>query len=242
MKKNKLAISVFFPCFNDQKSIKKLVADAFLVLDKLAYKYEVIVIDDGSSDNSRKVLAGLKKEYPNLKMIFHDRNIGYGGALKSGFRRAQYEWIFYTDGDGQYDIGELPLLVQLASSDVDFVNGIKMSRNDPTYRIFIGNLYSFVVRWLFWLPVYDVDCDFRLIRKKIIDKIKLESNNGSICVELVKKAQRAGATFRQVSVHHYERHFGNSQFFRADRIIITLWELAKNWIKLMLLDNIFKFT
>lgn len=226
------SISVFFPCYNDEGSIAKLVKDADETLKSLTDDYEVIVIDDGSKDRSREILIALEKEYEKLKLIFHGKNKGYGGALKSGFEAASKELIFYTDGDGQYDVKELPILLSLMSDDVDFVNGIKMARRDATYRIIIGNLYSFVTRWAFYLPVYDVDCDFRLIRKKIIDKVNMESNSGSICVELVKKSQRAGAKFRQVSVHHFERQWGKSQFFRFSKLLSTFFEISRLWVKM----------
>lgn len=241
MPQNKTSsISVFFPCYNDAKSIKKLVEDAFVILKKVAKDYEVIVVDDESQDSSRKVLLALTEKYPHLKLIFHDKNQGYGGALRSGFKNASKDLIFYTDGDGQYDVKELPILLQLMTEDVNFINGIKMARQDPTYRIFIGNLYSLIARWLFWLPIQDVDCDFRLIRKNIIDRLDLKSNQGSICIELVKKAQKKGAKFRQVSVHHYKRGWGQSQFFRTDRIFVTLLEVGKLWIRLMIIDKLIK--
>ena len=233
----KPSISIFFPCYNDEKTIGKLVEDALRVVKTLTNDYEVIVIDDASADGSRKVLERLAQKQGKLKLIFHKKNKGYGGALKSGFRKASKDLVFYTDGDGQYDARELPLLFNLMTDDVNFVNGIKMTRNDPTYRIFIGNLYSFFARWVFWLPTYDVDCDFRLIRKSLLKKLNLVSNSGSICVELVKKSQRAGAKFRQVSIHHYEREHGESQFFRVDRILSTFRELGKLWFKLMFVDK-----
>lgn len=239
-KKSHLSISAFFPCYNDQGSIKKLVEDTIATLLNITSDFEVVVVDDGSKDRSRSILKQLSKKHPQLKLIFHKENQGYGGALKSGFKYSTKEMIFYTDGDGQYDVKELPLLLSLMTEDVSFINGIKMSRHDPTYRIIIGNCYSLVARWLFWLPVYDVDCDYRLIRREIIDKLDLKSNSGSICVELVKKSQRVGAKFRQISVHHYKRDFGQSQFFRIDRLLSTLSELFQLWIKLILIDKILK--
>lgn len=230
-------ISVFFPCYNDSHSIGRLVTDAFATLKKITTKFEVIVVDDGSTDNSRKVLEKLSIEYKKLKVIYHAKNKGYGGALQSGFRNAVYEWIFYTDGDGQYDVKKLPLLVQLTSANVDFINGIKISRKDPTYRVIAGSIYSFFVRWLFWTPIHDIDCDFRFIRKKILKKLILKSTSGSICVELVKKAQRAGARFQEVGVPHFERRWGNSQFFQPRRIFQTFCELFILWINLMVLKR-----
>lgn len=233
----KPSISIFFPCYNDSESIQKLVKNTFLTIKNISDDYEVIVIDDGSTDSSREVLKRLSKKYKFLKLVFHESNKGYGGALQSGFKSASKDLIFYTDGDGQYDVKELPILLNLMTDDVNFVNGIKMTRHDPTYRIVIGNLYSFVIRWFFWLPIYDIDCDFRLIRREIIQNLEFSSTSGSICVELVKKSQRNGAKFRQVSVHHYQREYGQSQFFRPERLLITSWELLNLWIKLMITDK-----
>lgn len=234
MPERKEGISVFFPCYNDEKSIKILVENTFQILKKLANIYEVIVIDDGSTDHSREVLLSLQKKYNELKLIFHPQNTGYGGTLQSGFNAAKYHLIFYTDGDGQYDMGELPLLLSVMTKDIDFVNGIKMSRHDPTYRVVLGNIYSLLVRWLFWVPVIDVDCDFRLIRSDLAKKIKLTCQSGAVCIELVKKAQNAGAKFRQISVKHLKRKNGQSQFFRADRLFLTLLELIQLWFQLMI--------
>lgn len=213
--------------------------NAFLVLRKLTSDYEVIVVDDASTDKSRKALKKLARRHSLLRLVFHENNQGYGGALRSGFRASIKDLVFYTDGDGQYDVRELPLLLNLMTDDVNFINGIKMTRHDPTYRIFVGNLYSLLARWLFWLPVYDVDCDFRLVRRELLRRLDLKGNSGSICIELVKKAQRAGGKFRQVSVHHYERRFGRSQFFRPERLLSTLFELARLWFGLMVKNKIF---
>ena len=234
-------VSIFFPCYNDAKSISALVENAFSTIKKYTKRYEVIVVNDASDDNSKAVLEKLSQKYKRFRLISHPTNLGYGGALRSGFKAARYQLIFYTDGDGQYDVKELPLLLSLMSSDVDFINGIKMARHDPTYRIVIGNIYSFLTRWLFWIPIFDIDCDFRLIRKSLLNKLDLKNNSGAICIELVKKAQRAGAKFRQVSVHHLERRFGASQFFRIERILHTLGEMLMLWIELMVINKLFKY-
>ena len=195
------------------------------------------MVDDCSVDNSREVLEKFKKSYQNYKVVYHSKNLGYGGALISGFKAASYNFIFYTDGDGQYDVSELSILFPMMSKDVSFVNGIKMNRHDPNYRIVIGNFYSFLARWLFWLPIHDVDCDFRLIRKNLVDKLDLKSQGGSICIELVKEAQRHGGKFREVSIHHKAREFGNSQFFVPKHLFRTFWELGSLWFKLMVLHK-----
>jgi len=239
MKKSPLpSISVFFPCYNDSRSIGKLIDEAHEILKDLTNRYEVIVIDDGSSDGSQQILLTYQKKYPKtFRPIFHQKNKGYGGALRDGFKNSRHDLIFYTDGDGQYDVTELPLLYSLMTKDVNFVNGIKMERQDFAYRVIVGNFYALCMRWFFLLPIFDVDCDFRLIRRSVIKKLSLSSNSGSICVELVKKAQRARAKFRQVSVHHYPRVYGQSQFFRLDRLVVTFSELLKLWWELMIGDR-----
>ena len=231
------SITAFFPCYNDAQTIADLVVEADRQLQMLTIDYEIIVVNDGSSDNSAEVLRTLHTRVPRLKVITHDRNRGYGGALRSGFANATKDFVFYTDGDGQYDVKELSVLLMLMTDDTHFVNGIKMTRQDPSYRVHIGNLHRFVMRWSFWLPVNDVDCDYRLIRRSILDRIELRSNSGSICVELVKNAQRAGAEFREVSVHHYARKWGESQFFRPGRILRTYLDLAGIWLQLMVVDK-----
>jgi glycosyltransferase involved in cell wall biosynthesis len=232
------SISVFFPCYNDSMTIGGLVVEAERLLPGLTDDYEIIVVNDGSSDDSAGVLRDLAARMPRLTVITHEKNRGYGGALRSGFAAATKDLIFYTDGDGQYDVRELPVLLMLLTDDTDFVNGIKMTRQDAAYRVHAGNLHRFLMRWLFWLPIHDVDCDFRLIRRRILDGIELRSTSGSICVELVKHAQRAGAQFREVSVHHYARRWGRSEFFRPGRILQTYLHLAVIWFDLMVADAI----
>jgi len=232
------SISAFFPCYNDAKTIGDLVLEADRQLLQLTDDYEVIVVNDGSRDDSADVLKGLQQRVPRLTVVTHERNRGYGAALRSGFARATKDLVFYTDGDGQYDVRELPILLMLLTDDTHFVNGIKMTRQDPLYRVHIGSIHRFLMRWSFWLPVNDVDCDFRLIRRSVIDRIELRSNSGSICVELVKNAQRAGAEFREVSVHHYPRRWGVSEFFKPGRILRTYVDLAGSWLQLMVIDKL----
>lgn len=224
------SVSAFFPCYNDEGTIGELIRSADALLAKWSAPYEVIVVNDGSTDGSGAVLRKVKKEVPRLRIITHQRNQGYGAALRSGFRAAKFDLVFYTDGDGQYDVRELKLLFPLLTSDIDVVNGIKMERNDPWIRLAAGKGYNFFVRNLFGIKIFDVDCDFRLIRRSALKKIALSCSSGAICVELVKKLQDQGARFREVTVHHYDRQFGTSQFFKPLRIFHTLVELTRFWV------------
>jgi len=228
------SISVFFPCYNDAEAIGSMVILAFEVLSNMSSDYEVIVVDDGSTDASRDILRELKLKYKErLKVIEHKKNIGYGGALRTGFKNAAKELIFYTDGDGQYDVRELKKLVAVMSDEVDMVNGFKTKRSDPCYRLLIGIIYHKVTSFMFNLKIKDVDCDFRLIRKRIFEKVNLEYNSGVICVEMVKKMQDAGFRFKEVGVSHYSRTHGKSQFFNFKRIFKTCIDLLTLWWKLV---------
>jgi glycosyltransferase involved in cell wall biosynthesis len=202
------SISAFFPCYNDEAPIASMVNLAFMTIDKVGAEGEVIVINDGSSDDSAHVLKELSDEHARLRVVTHDQNRGYGGALLSGFASATYQWVFYTDGDAQFDPAELELLVARAGPEVDVVQGYKIRRADNLTRKIIGRVYHRFVSFMFGLHIRDTDCDFRLIRKAMLDEVHLEHSTGVICVELVRKLQDAGARFVEVPVHHYPRLHG----------------------------------
>jgi len=164
----------------------------------------------------------MAKSFPWLKVVHHPTNRGYGGALRTGFETGLQELVFYTDGDAQYDPRELARLWQAFSPEVDFINGYKISRNDSLHRIVIGRLYHWFVKLAFGLRLRDVDCDFRLMRKGVFEKVRLTRSSGVICVELMKKVQDHGYRIAEVPVHHYHRSYGKSQFFNFPRVARTL--------------------
>jgi glycosyltransferase involved in cell wall biosynthesis len=227
------SLSIFFPCYNDKGTIATMVIEAKKVAERLTGDFEIIVIDDGSTDGSRELLLELQHEVPQLRLVLHDKNKGYGGALQSGFQEAKKEFIAYTDGDGQYDVKEFALLAEKMADNIDVVNGYKIKRSDPLHRVIIGGLYQYIIRVVFWLPIKDPDCDFRLIRKIVLNRINLISTTGTITIELVKKIQQAGFRFAEVGVHHYFRIYGQSQFFNFKRVAKTLWRLVFLWFELM---------
>ncbi len=229
------SVSAFFPCYNDEATIGRMVETAAGSLDNVGADAEIIVVNDGSSDGSEQVLKHLTETEPRLRVVTHEHNRGYGGALLSGFGSATRQWVFYTDGDGQFDPSELELLVAQAGDGVDVVQGYKLSRADNVARRAIGRVYHRFVAFAFGLHVRDTDCDFRLMRRSMLDRVRLEKTTGVICVELVRTLQDAGANFVEVGVHHYPRTHGRSQFFKLSSVARTLWDLAKLWFQLVVL-------
>lgn len=232
------SVSAFFPCFNDAPTIPTLVERTLAAMEEAGVEGDVTVVDDASTDESRPVLADLAARRSEVSVVTHETNRGYGGALLSGFAAAtRGEWVFYTDGDGQYDAGELLLLVKEASDDVDVVQGYKSGRSDNLARRVIGRVYHHTVKALFRLRIRDTDCDFRLLRRSVLDRITLTEHTGAICVELVRKLQDAGARFVEVPVSHHPRLHGRSSFFRPYRVARSLVRLALLWVRLIVLRH-----
>ena len=225
-------ISVFFPAYNDAGTIASMVIEADRTCRALTDDYEVIVVENGSTDYTVEVLEELAPRFDHLRVLTHRQALGYGGALRIGFASATKELIFYTDGDAQYDPRELALLVPRLTPGVDVVNGYKIGRSDPLGRIVIGRLYHWAMKLLFGFKLRDVDCDFRLIRRAALERITLTSDTGMICLELVKKLQDAGCAFAEVPVHHYHRAYGKSQFFNFPRIWRTGTDILAFWWQL----------
>ena len=231
------SISAFFPAYNDWGTIASQVVLTARVLAGLTDDWEIVVVNDASPDHCADVLEELVKLVPNLRVVTHETNRGYGGALRSGFAAARKEWIFYTDGDAQYDVTELPLLWQ-ARQGADLVTGYKISRSDPLHRIVVGKLYHQLVRWAFRLEARDVDCDFRLIHKRVFESVELTRDSGLICVELVAKVERNGFAVHYVPVHHYQRLHGRSQFFNFRRVAEVALGMGRLWWEIMVRKQI----
>ncbi len=231
------SITAFFPAYNDAGTISSVVIAAFITLPKITDEFEVIVVNDGSQDHTSEILNELKRLYPKLRVIDHSRNKGYGAALRTGFGEAKMQWLFYTDGDAQYDPREVENLVRFVKPNTDVVNGYKVSRSDPLHRILIGRLYHHFVRIMFGFHLRDVDCDYRLIKRKIFDEVQLESVSGTICLEMVKKFQDLGYKFEEVPVRHYHRAYGKSQFFNFQRLLRVAFDLIRLWWEMVVLKK-----
>lgn len=224
------SISFGFPCYNDEHTIGALVLTAHRVLADAGVDHEIIVVDDGSTDGSRALLADLEGSMGGtLRVILHEANRGYGGAVRSILEAGTREWVGYTDGDGQYDPAELARFLPLATSDCDWVQGFKGDRSDDVVRRVVGDVYRRAVCTAFGLRIRDVDCDFRLIRRAVLEKVRLEQTSGAICPELATGLTLANARVTEIQVSHHPRLYGESQFFRVDRVARTLLDLSMLW-------------
>jgi glycosyltransferase involved in cell wall biosynthesis len=226
-------LSVFFPAYNDGGTIASMVIRTVKTASELTPDFEIIVVDDGSADGTADIADELARTYPQVRAVHHPTNRDYGAALQTGFRSSTKELIFYTDGDAQYDPAELSVLWDKMAPDTDVVNGYKMSRADPLHRIIIGRAYHYIVSILFGLKLRDVDCDFRLMRRAIFERINLEKTSGVICVEMIKKIQDAGFHIVEVPVHHFHRTYGRSEFFNFRRLFRTGRDLLVLWTALV---------
>jgi glycosyltransferase involved in cell wall biosynthesis len=223
------SIAAFFPAFNDSATIASLVITTHCTLQCFCEDFEIVVVNDGSADHTGELLSHLQSFYPRLRVVDHGVNRGYGAALRTGFASCTKDWIFYTDGDAQYDVRELARLIESWEPGVDIINGYKIARSDPFYRVLIGAIYNQTVKWAFGLKLRDIDCDFRLIRRSVFDRVRLHSSSGVICVEMIRRFQDSGCMFKEVPVHHFFRAFGRSQFFNFRRLWRTFIELTHLW-------------
>ncbi|MDP3919173.1 MAG: glycosyltransferase family 2 protein [Nanoarchaeota archaeon] len=228
------AVSAFFPSYNEWGTISSMVAATSHILESMEIDHEIIVIDNGSNDYSDIIFPELKKRYPKLRVIRFDKNQGYGGALRAGFANSKNDVIFYTDADAQYDIKKLRQALESLDENTDMVTAYKTNRADELHRYILGTAYQYFVRLMFKIKTKDIDCDFRIIRKKVFDNIELESKTGVICVELIKKIETNGHKIKEIPIKHFSRAFGKSQFFNIKQVSLTLYSLYKLWTKLVL--------
>lgn len=224
----KANISFFFPAFNDAGTIEKLTVAALEVLKEVADQYEVIIVNDGSFDNTEEEADRVAATYPHVIVHHHLYNIGYGAALKTGFFTAKYDLIFYTDGDMQYDPQELKKMLPFLD-EADIITGYKIKRADSWTRGLSAWIYNTVVRIFLGINLKDVDTAFKLLKREVIDNIDISINSGFICAEIFAKAIKKGYRIKQLPVHHYPRTYGSSSsfnFFFILRSILELMELC----------------
>ena len=221
-----VSISVFFPCYNEQDNVTGTVEEALAVLKKLNTDFEVIIINDGSSDATGQIADEIASRDSKVKVVHHHTNLGYGAALKSGFRAATKKLVFYTDGDGQFDINEMPPLLPLIEQ-YDIVSCYRLNRQDSFIRKLNGWCWTKLSCLLFGMKIRDIDCAFKLYKREIFDNIKLSSTGALIDSEILARAIRKGYTVIQKGVHHYSRTAGKQTGANLRVILRAFKELIK---------------
>ena len=221
-----VSISVFFPCYNEQENVGRTVEKALDVLEKLNADFEVIIVDDGSSDDTGRIADEIAGDHDKVKVVHHGSNLGYGAALQSGFKSATKELVFYTDGDGQFDINEMPPLLDLMEQ-YDIVSCYRLNRRDPLIRKINAWCWTRLVCFLFGLKVRDIDCAFKLYKREIFDKIEMSSTGALIDAEILARAAHKGYRITQKGVHHYPRTAGAQTGANIRVILRAFKELFK---------------
>ena len=223
-----VSISVFFPCYNEQDNITRVVEQALTVLEKLNADFEVIIVNDGSSDRTGQIADEIAGQKDRVKVVHHGTNLGYGAALQSGFKAATKELVFYTDGDGQFDINEMPPLLRLMEQ-YDIVSCYRLNRQDNLIRKINGWCWTKLVCLLFGMKIRDIDCAFKLYKREIFDNIKLVSTGALIDAEILARAVRKGYRVEQHGVHHYPRTAGAQTGANLRVILRAFKELFRLW-------------
>lgn len=220
------SLSVFFPAFNEQDIIAKTVENASRAVAQLADDYEIIVVDDGSHDRTAAVVEDIARRDAHVRLISHPSNLGYGAALRTGFTNARKELVFFSDADGQFDLGELSGLLPLLKR-APVVLGYRIRRSDPLYRLFIAKVYNIVVRMTFGLRVRDIDCAFKLMQRSVLDGVVLESDGAFISSEMLIKLRRKDVPMVERGVHHYPRTTGASKGATPAVILKTIRDVVR---------------
>lgn len=204
----KISVSFFSPCYNEEKNVGKLISDAARFLPVIVSEHEIIIIDDGSDDATAEIAHGFALKTPGIRVIKHEKNMGYAAALRTGFENSGKEFIFFMDGDNQFDITEISKLIPYLN-DFDIVAGYRIKRKDNLMRRFIGKCFNLIVRFFLGLKVNDVNCAFKIFKKEVVKNIKLESSGSLVNAEILIKAGKMGYKLKEVGVNHYPRKWGN---------------------------------
>jgi len=221
-----VSISVFFPCYNEQDNVARTTERAIAVLENLNADYEAIIVDDGSKDATGQIADKIAARNKRVRVVHHPTNLGYGAALQSGFRAAAQELVFYTDGDGQFDMSEMPPLLPLIKQ-YDIVSCYRLNRQDNMIRKINAWCWTKLVCFLFRMKIRDIDCAFKLYKREIFDNIKMTSTGALIDTEILARATRKGYTVTQRGVRHYPRTSGTQTGAKLGVIIRAFRELFK---------------
>jgi len=220
------SLTIFFPCYNEEANVERVTRAAVAVGRKVADDLEVLIVNDGSRDRTEEIANRLAEEIPEVRAVHNKPNRGYGGALIRGFREATKNWIFYTDGDGQFDLNELPGILPLLET-YDVVSCYRLDRKDPLIRKLNAFAWSTLVNLLFGIGLKDIDCAFKIYPRTFIERIELHSQGALIDTEMLAKARNLGLRIAQVGVHHYPRIAGQQTGANPKVILRAFKELFK---------------
>ncbi len=219
-------ISLFFPVYRDEATVERVTAKALTVLRELASEYEVIIVDDGSPDKAGAIADALARAHPEVRAIHHERNLGYGQALRTGFEAARYEWICFTDGDDEYEVADLRRMFRLRDH-YDLIISFRYAKLYSTWRIFVSYVYNKLLRWLFLTHYRDVSCGLKLIRRDVIQELDLIATSPFIGAEIAIKTMLKGFRVGEVGIQTFPRQFGSGSSTSARNIIATMKDMRR---------------
>jgi len=218
-------VAVFFPVYDDEETVREVAMKSLAVLSDVASKYKVIIVDDGSPDRSGEIADELAAEYPEIISIHHEKNLGYGSALKSGFKESlDFDWICFTDGDNEYDLNDLRHMAKLFHR-YDMIVTFRYVKIYGTVRIFISYVFNILIRWLFKSPFRDHSCGFKAVRSRVMKDMPLHSDSPFIGPEIIIKAMVRGYLIGEMGIRTYPRFFGVSHSTSIKNIIATIRDM-----------------
>ncbi len=223
------SLSIFFPMFNEKATIERVVNKALTVLAALAHDYEVLIVDDGSSDGSEQIADDLARQHPQVRVIHHPHNLGYGAALRTGFQNATKDLVFYTDSDEPVDLWELRRALPLIGPDADLVIGYRIKRYDTLRRFIYSKVYNFLCRLLFGLHVRDVNFSFKLVKHEVLQRVRLGAGSTFIDGELLAEAVRYRYRIAEIPIAYFPRRAGRSSFDTLRAAFHALGEMLAYW-------------
>ena len=230
------SISITFPLYKDKRTVKRMIVKSIKVLKEIKKKYEIVIVDDGCPEKSGIIAKRISKNYKNIKVIFHKKNLGYGAAVKTGLKNCKNDWIFQTDGDDEYDVFDLKKLLQV-SKNSDLVITYRFKKKYNTIRIIISWVYNIILRTLFRTKFKDISTGSRLIKRSLVKKIKLKTNSPFVGAELAIKSKYQGYKVSEIGIHTYPRTFGTGSSVTFNNIVLTIKDMLKLYFKIKILNE-----
>lgn len=218
------SISLFFPLFKDERTVETVMRKGIDVLTEMGIPWEIVVVDDGSPDRAGEIAGRLARNHANIQVLRHERNLGYGAALRTGLTACRHEWIAMTDGDDEYDVGDLPRLCRVAHH-YDLVITFRFKKLYSTWRIFVSWVYNRLLKMMFRTSFRDVSTGLRLARKDLLEELELESDSTFIGAEMAIRAMLEGHPVGEVGIQTFPRTFGKGSSTSLENILATLRDM-----------------